>query len=143
MSAAEVEEVEAEEEDFSSLSKKELAELAEERGLEVPKKASKSKILSLLNGGSEERPPVIRTGDWVRLASGEGVPDHLANRDAVVLRALVKRAEGGDVFSSVPYEFQDGSEMFLVRVRDTGTELELSREAFRAHGTQQVELGVA
>ena len=137
--AAVVEEV-----DLEGLSKAELKALAKERGVEVPSKAGRAKLIAFLGGKSSEgNLPIIRQGDWVRLAAGDGVPDHLVNRDAVVIRALVKRAEGGDDFSPTPYEFQDGSEIFLVRVRDTGTELEVSRESFRSHGTQQVELGVA
>jgi len=139
------EEEEEEKEDFSGLNKAELRELAEERGLDVPKKASKDQLLAALEGRVlvGELLPIIRQGDWVRLAVHDAVPNHLANRDAVVLRALVKRAEGGDVISPQPYEFQDGSEVFQVRVRDTADVLELTRESFRSHGTQQVELGVA
>ena len=89
----------------------------------------------------DEIKPVIRVGDWVTLAASRGVPKHVVNLDAVVERANVRHSEGGDTLSPQGYEYQDDSDKFLVRVRNTGETLEVTRAAFSAHGTQQSELG--
>ena len=86
--------------------------------------------------------PVIGVGHWVRLKKSKGVPAHLVGRDAVVLRAPVRKAEG-DKLSPTPYEYQDGSEEFLVRSRDTGEELSLSRASFASFDTDAVRLTAA
>ena len=86
--------------------------------------------------------PVIGVGHWVRLKKSKGVPAHLVGRDAVVLRAPVHKAEG-DKLSPTPYEYQDGSEEFLVRSRDTGEELSLSRASFASFDTDAVRLTAA
>lgn len=85
--------------------------------------------------------PVIRVGDWVTLAASKRVPRHLVNADAVVERSNIKSSDGGDILSPRGYEYQDDDVLFLVRVRNTSEVLELTRDAFSAHGTQQSELG--
>jgi len=89
----------------------------------------------------DEIKPIIRAGDWVTLGPGKGVPKHVVNLDAVVERANVKHSEGGDTMSPSGYEFQDDSDTFLVRVRNTGDVLEVTRSQIVNHGTQQSELG--
>ena len=86
--------------------------------------------------------PVIGVGHWVRLKSSKSVPKHLVGRDAVVIRAPVHKAEA-DRLSPVPYEYQDGSEEFLVRCRDTSEELSLSRSSFASFDTDAVRLTAA
>jgi len=89
----------------------------------------------------DEIKPIIRVGDWVTLGRGKGIPNHVVNLDAVVERANVKHSEGGDTMSPSGYEFQDDSDTFLVRVRNTGDVLEVTRAQIANHGTQQSELG--
>lgn len=133
----------AEDEEFSleDLTKDDLISVAEERGVEVKKSWSRSKILAALLGGGEQL-SIIRSNMWVRFGS-ENVPNHLVGRHGVVLHALVKQAEGGDAFSPNPYEYQDGSEEFLVRARDTGETLTLTRESFASFATDEVFLTAA
>lgn len=95
----------------------------------------------VLEAPVEEIKPIIRTGDWVVLGAGRGVPRRLVNLDAVVERANVRHSEGGDELSPNGYEYQDDSDVFLVRVRNTGETLEVTRGAVLTHGTQQSELG--
>jgi hypothetical protein len=59
----------------------------------------------------------------------------------VVERATIHSTDGGDTLSPQGYEYQLDSDLFLVRARNTGETLELTRSAFSAHGTQQSELG--
>lgn len=92
-------------------------------------------------GPVEEVMPVIRQGDWVVLGKAKGVPDHLINQDAVVVTANVHHAQGGDHISPLGYEFQYPSDEFLVKVRNTGETLSVTRAAVVKHGTHVSELG--
>lgn len=88
-----------------------------------------------------EQLEVIKTGWWVRLQAAEGVPDWAVGRDAMVTRAPVKVSEGDDEFSPDRYEYQEEDTEFLVKIRDGGTELTLTRAAFLQADTDQSRLG--
>lgn len=125
------------------------AELAEEEGVDLEDvegtgkegRITKADVEAAADdsepsGRTEEELPLITTSTWVRLNNHSTVPKHLRGRDAVVLRAPSVRCEADD-FSTVPYEKQDSSTVFLVRARDDGTELELKRNAFAYWGPSQ------
>jgi len=118
-----------------------MRELVEENVSTPNEPAGVEEEPEVLEAPVDEIRPVIRAGDWVTLAASKGVPKHLVNLDAVVERANVRHSEGGDELSPSAYEYQDDSDKFLVRVRNTGETLEVTRAAFSAHGTQQSELG--
>jgi hypothetical protein len=87
--------------------------------------------------------PLIAAGHWVRFKSAMGVPKHAVGRDGVVTFAASKMAPGQDTISDGAYTFQDGSEVFSVRLRDTGEVLTVTRAAFASFDTEQARLGAA
>lgn len=89
----------------------------------------------------DEVNPVIRVGDWVRLGPNKAIPDHAVGRDAAVVRASIRRSEGLDGISDVGYEYQLDSDPFLVRLRDTNEEFQVTRSAFAKVGTNRADLG--
>lgn len=78
--------------------------------------------------------PIIRVGDWARISgNATKVPTHARGRDVSVVRALVRRT-GADTLSTTGYEYQLASDVFRVRIRDTGEEFECGRSSFAAFG---------
>lgn len=141
-----------EEDDVDELNRKSQLERARNLGIDdLPDDASLEDVEQALRDfrpdapasplEGEEVPPVIRPGDWVRLAVGKGVPKHLVNQDAIVTRAPVHHAQGGDEHSPAGYEFQYPDEEFSVKMRDSGEELTITRAVVALHGTQVSELG--
>jgi hypothetical protein len=88
----------------------------------------------------EELLPIIGVGFWVRVASGKGIPPEVVGRDAVVTFAPVRESQGQDTISEPPYQYQDGSEVFTVRLRDTGGLFQLTRDNFLAFAPEQAQL---
>lgn len=85
--------------------------------------------------------PIIRVGDWVRLAGTKGVPPHLVNSVAMVTDASVLRSDGQDSMSDRPYEYQTADAIFNVRVRGTGDVLtNLVRKDFVSHGPTETNV---
>lgn len=131
---------------LEDMTKAELLAVAEEKGIEVKKSWSNVKIIAALTDTTapvDELLPIINVGHWVRFGSHKAVPQHLVGRDGVVLRAPVKRAQGDDKLSPTPYQYQDGSEEFLVEARDTRETLTLTRDAFAKFATDEVFLAAA
>lgn len=135
--------------DFHKLNKAKLQEIADDMDLEYSSKATKEELVALITSGEAataapvgELIPIIRVGHWVRFAHAKGVPQGCVGRDGVVVNALVKRAQGGDVITTGPYEYQDGSEVFLVEVRDTREQLSVTRDAFATFDTDISRLTV-
>jgi hypothetical protein len=88
----------------------------------------------------EEAPPLILVGFWVRLGAGVGVPRHAVGRDGVIVFAPTRRSQGQDTISERPYEFQDGAEVFTVRLRDTNELIQTTRDSFQAFAPEQADL---
>jgi len=82
----------------------------------------------------------ILNGYWVRFGSGEGVPPEATGRDGTVTFAPYKISQGQDSISQLPYEYQDGDEIFTVRLRDTGGLVQCTRDAFQAWAPEQAQL---
>jgi len=87
--------------------------------------------------------PLIGDASWVRFKASKGIPRHAVGRDGVVTYAPRKRAPGGDTLSDTPYEYQDGTEVFTVRLRDTGELIQCTRAAFATFDSDVARLAVA
>lgn len=127
-----------------------LMERAKSLGIDdLPEDADEEEIQQAIRDYNPELPqapvdeikPIIRQGDWVILARGKSVPDHAVNAYAIVDRAHVKHAQGGDDISPMAYEYQDDSDTFLVRLRDSGETLEVTRQDILKHGAHVSDLG--
>ena len=136
---------------YAKFNKATLQKYADKHGVEYSAKDTKDVLIAKLEGTYVEAAkapvsellPVIRVGHWVRFASHKGVPTNLVGRDGVVVNAPVKRAQGGDAIATGPYEYQDGSEVFLVEARETRDLLSLTRDAFASFDTDVSRLAVA
>lgn len=87
--------------------------------------------------GKEGLLPIIRIGSWVRLNSHTSLPEEARGQNAVVLGAPVKHVIDnveGD-YSPQNYEMQEKGTKFLVRVRESGQTLEVTRDKFAAVAT--------
>jgi hypothetical protein len=66
----------------------------------------------------EHRLPLIYAGTWVRLGSGENVPEELHGHEATVSFAPMHLQTDPDEFSSTPYQYQEEDDEFTVETRD-------------------------
>lgn len=87
--------------------------------------------------------PFIGVGWWVRFAAARGIPKHAVGRDGVVVQAPSSRSQGGDTMSDRAYDYQDGTEVFTVRLRDTSELIQCTRAAFASFDSDQVRLSAA